>query len=98
MELLNIYNIHIFERYSDSKKSQKQEYDNNDLWKIFEYYCCICLTKEYNKQFYVYDDIEPNFKELYDMTKNDTGIDCCVLETDYRCMFKKTFFPVFSLN
>ena len=35
------YIINIYERYSDLKNSNKTEFDNNDLWKIFEYYCCI---------------------------------------------------------
>ena len=31
----NKYIINIFERYTDLKKSNKKELDNNDLWKIF---------------------------------------------------------------
>ena len=50
-------------RYLDIKKSNKQDISNNDLWKIFEYFSCIKLTEEYGKQFYEYNDIEPNFKE-----------------------------------
>ena len=38
MDYNNKYIINIFERYTDLKKSNKQEFDNNDLWKIFEYY------------------------------------------------------------
>ena len=41
MEDYNKYIINIFERYTDLKKSNKLEFDNNDLWKIFEYYSCI---------------------------------------------------------
>lgn len=41
MEINNIYRLNIFERYSDLKNSNKEEFDNNDLWKIFEYYSCI---------------------------------------------------------
>ena len=77
----NNYLINIYERYLDIKKSNKQDISNNDLWKIFEYFSCIKLTEEYNKQFYEYNDIEPNFKELNKMSKNDTGIDCCDLES-----------------
>lgn len=57
MENYNKYIINIFERYTDLKKSKKEEFDNNDLWKIFEYYSCIKLSEEYNKPFYEYDDI-----------------------------------------
>lgn len=84
MNITNKYLINIFERYSNLKNSNKNEFDNNDLCKIFEYYSCIKLTNEYNKQFYEYDDIEPEFKELNKMSRNDTGIDCCDLE---RCKF-----------
>ena len=77
MEHYNKYIINIFERYTDLKNSNKQEFDNNDLWKIFEYYSCIKLTEEYKKQFYEYNDIDPTFKEINKMTRNDTGIDCC---------------------
>jgi len=63
----NKYLINIYERYNDLKKSHKIEFDNNDLWKIFEYYSCIKLSEEYNKPFYEYNDIDPNFKEVNNM-------------------------------
>jgi hypothetical protein len=86
----NKYLINIYERYTDLKKSNKKEFDNNDLWKIFEYYSCIKLSEEYNKQFYEYDNIDPNFKEINDMSRNDTGIDCCDLEnTIVQCKLRK---------
>jgi hypothetical protein len=44
----NNYLINIFERYTDLKKSDKQDFDHNDLWKI----SCIQLTNEFNTQFY----------------------------------------------
>ena len=91
MEIYNKYIIYIFERYTDLKKSNKQEFDNNDLWKIFEYYSCIKLSNEYNKNFYEYNDIEPNFKEINNMSRNDTGIDCCDLEnTAVQCKLRKS--------
>ncbi len=65
----------IYERYKDIKKFNKPELDNFDLCKIFEYYTCNKLSKEYQKQFYEYNDIDPNFKELNKMSRNDTGID-----------------------
>ncbi len=77
MNINNKYLIDIFERYTDLKNSNKQEFDNFDLCKIFEYYSCFKLSKEYDKLFYEYNDIEPDFKELNKMSRDDTGIDCC---------------------
>ena len=86
----NKYLINIFERYNDLKKSNKKEFDNNDLWKIFEYYSCIKLSEEYKKIFYEYDDIDPNFKEINYMSRNDTGIDASDLEnTIVQCKLRK---------
>jgi len=90
MQHYNLYLINIFERYQDLKNSNKVEYDNNDLWKIFEYFSCIKLYEEYNQPFYEYDDIDPNFKELNKMSRNDTGIDCCdLLNTIVQCKLRK---------
>ena len=46
------------------------------MCKIFEYYTCIKLSEEYQKSFYEYNDIYPNFKEIHKMSRNYTGIDC----------------------
>ena len=56
MEINNLYKINIFERYLDLKNSNKtkEELDNNDLWKMFEYFSCIKLSEEYNRPFYIY--------------------------------------------
>ena len=90
MDYNNNYKIYIFERYTDLIKSKKENFDNNDLWKIFEYYSCIKLSEEYSKQFYEYDDIDPNFKEINKMTRNDTGIDCSDLDkTIVQCKLRK---------
>lgn len=90
MDYNNKYLIDIFERYLSLKNSNKQEFDNNDLWKIFEYYSCIKLTEEYKRQFYEYDDIEPTFKEQNKMSKNDTGIDCSdLINTIVQCKLRK---------
>ena len=66
MEINNLYKINIFERYLDLKNSNKtrEQLDNNDLWKMFEYFSCIKLSEEYNRPFYIYDDIDPTFKEV----------------------------------
>jgi len=86
----NIYNYEISKRYIDLQKSGKKEFDNNDLWKIFEYFSCIKLTDEYNKQFYCYEDIDPNFKEKHNLSYDDTGIDCCNLQdTIVQCKLRK---------
>ena len=79
MEHYNKYIINIFERYKDLKNSKKESFDNNDLCKIFEYYSCIKLSEEYKKPFYEYNDIDPTFKELNKMTRNDTGIDLSLI-------------------
>lgn len=90
IEHYNKYIINIFERYGDLKKSKKESFDNNDLCKIFEYYSCIKLSEEYKKPFYEYDDIDPTFKELNKMTRNDTGIDCSdLLNTIVQCKLRK---------
>jgi superfamily II DNA or RNA helicase len=90
MDYNNNYIINIFERYNDLLKSKKESFDNNDLCKIFEYYSCIKLTEEYKKQFYEYNDIDPTFKELNKMTRNDTGIDACnLIDTIVQCKLRK---------
>ena len=82
--------FNIFERYKDLKNSNKTNFDNNDLWKIFEYYSCIKLTDEYKKQFYEYNDIDPDFKEINKMSRNDTGIDCSdLLNSIVQCKLRK---------
>ena len=84
------YTINIYERYLDLKNSNKLELDNNDLWKIFEYYSCLKLSEEYKKPFYEYDDIDPTFKELNKMSRNDTGIDLSDLDkTIVQCKLRK---------
>jgi len=89
MEHYNKYIINIFERYKDLKNSNKENLDNKDLSKIFEYYSCIKLSEEYKKPFYEYNDIDPNFKELNNMSRNDTGIDCSdLINTIVQCKLR----------
>jgi len=89
MEPYNKYIINIFERYKDLKNSNKENLDNKDLSKIFEYYSCIKLSEEYKKPFYEYNDIDPNFKELNNMSRNDTGIDCSdLINTIVQCKLR----------
>jgi superfamily II DNA or RNA helicase len=89
MKINKLYKIYIYEKYIELKKSEKI-LDNNDLWKIFEWLSCIKLSKEYNKIFYEYSDIDPTFKEKNQMSQNDTGIDCCdMIDTIVQCKLRK---------
>jgi hypothetical protein len=74
------YNINIYEKWLLIKDKYEETKDNKLISKIFEWYTCIKLSKENNKNFYEYNDINPDFKEENQMTKNDTGIDCCDME------------------
>jgi primosomal protein N' len=72
------------------KKSGEEELTNNNLCKIFEYYSCIQLELVNKKQYYLYEDIDPNFKELNKMSQNDTGIDACdLVDTIVQCKLRK---------
>jgi superfamily II DNA or RNA helicase len=79
-DIVKLYNINIYERYKDLKNSEKKDFDNNDLWKIFEWYSAIMLYYHFHKYFYEYNDISPDFKEQNKMSRRDTGIDLCNLE------------------
>ena len=90
MNIIDKYIKNIFERYTDLKNSNKQEFDNKELSTIFEYYSCIKLSEEYKKQFYQYNDIEADFKEINKMSRRDTGIDCCDKnDTIVQCKLRK---------
>jgi len=92
IDIINHYKIQIYERYRNLINSGKDMHslDNNDLWKIFEYFSCIKLSEERETLFYEYNDIDPNFKELNKMSRNDTGIDCCdLLNTIVQCKLRK---------
>jgi hypothetical protein len=54
MQINDKYLFDIYEKYTDLKKSQKnvKNFDNNDLWKIFEWFSCIQLSKEFKRTFY----------------------------------------------
>jgi len=85
------YNLYIYNKYKDLLNAKKlTDLDNKDLCKIFEYYSCIKLTEEYKTFFYEYADIDPEFKEENQMTKNDTGIDCSnLIDTIVQCKLRK---------
>ena len=90
--LIERYKIYIYDRYHNLKKSGKKinDFNNFDLAKIFEYYSCIKLTEEFNQTFYEYNDINPEFKEQHNLTKNDSGIDCCnLIDTIVQCKLRE---------
>ena len=91
MTIIEIYKNHIYNRFKDLLRAKKiEDLDNNDLCKIFEYFSCIKLTEEYKTAFYEYADIDPEFKELNQMTRNDTGIDCSnLIDTIVQCKLRK---------
>ena len=92
MDIHKLYEIYIHQRYDDLLKSGKTNdtLDNYDLAKIFEWFSCIKLKEKYNKPFYEYNDIDPTFKEENQMTKRDTGIDCCdLIDTIVQCKLRK---------
>jgi hypothetical protein len=84
-----LYNKYIYDIYSFLIKSNR-EINNKALSKIFEYYSCIELTNEYERQFLVYDDIEPDFKEENKMSRLDTGIDASdCIDTIVQCKLRE---------
>ena len=92
MDITRIYehNIHHIYKSLIASGKNKDTIDNHDLCKIFEYYTCIQLSKQYNQTFYEYDDIHPTFKEDNDMSRYDTGIDACNLtDTIVQCKLRK---------
>jgi hypothetical protein len=63
MNLVDKYNSRMSKIYKSLIKSGKTEFNNYDLSLLFEYYSCIQLTKEYHQNFYIYNDIQSEFKE-----------------------------------
>ena len=88
----NTYSYLIAERFNDLLNSGLfvEQLDNFQLAKIFEYYTSIKLSEIYNQNFYVYDDIDPIFKEDNRMSKRDTGIDASnLIDTIVQCKLRK---------
>ena len=91
MDTITTYKCHIYNIYKFLKNSNKS-IDNYNLSKIFEYYTCIILFEKYNKIFYEYNDIPCEFKENNNLTKKDSGIDCCDLQnTIVQCKLRKKY-------
>ena len=72
--IINLYNYRIYHLYNNLI-TNNIELNNYNLSKIFEYYSCIQLTHQLNKPFYLYDDVEPEYKNQNNMSIIDTGID-----------------------
>jgi superfamily II DNA or RNA helicase len=90
MDIIALYHKYIYDRYHSLLKSGKEEFDNKDLSKIFEYYSAIKLSEQYGQLFYEYNDIDPNFKELNQMSKHDSGVDLCnLVDTIVQCKLRK---------
>jgi superfamily II DNA or RNA helicase len=90
MDLINLYKINIYEKWNCIEKQYKKTNDNILISKIFEWYVCIKLSEKYNKIFYEYSYIDPDFREKQQMTQTDTGIDCCDLnDTIVQCKLRK---------
>ena len=90
--IITKYNNIIVSRYKDliNAEIDKKDYTNNHLCKIFEYYSCIQLMKEYKQCFYEYEDIKPEFKEFNNMSRTDTGVDACnLIDTIVQCKLRK---------
>jgi len=89
---MDIYQTKIFRLFRDILKSGKKvdDIDNNDMATIFEYYSAIRLSEEFNQKFYMYSDINPEFKEQNKLTQQYSGIDLCNL-IDYivQCKLRK---------
>ena len=48
------------------------------------------LSEEFKKPFYEYSDIDPEFKEEHNLTKNDSGIDASnLIDTIVQCKLRK---------
>ena len=57
------------------KLLMKSSIDNNNIPTIFEYYSAIKLTKQFNKEFYVYNDVFKFRKQDFNFPIKDHGID-----------------------
>jgi primosomal protein N' len=89
MTLISYYNYLILNLYKNFKDNNI-ELDYYKLAKIYEYYTCIKLEEEYDELFYEYDIMPPEFKENNNLSKYDSGIDCCnLVDTIVQCKLRK---------
>ena len=88
MDYKTILNYRIYERCKDIPNLL--EATNYQLAYIFECFSAIKLTEQYGKQLYLWDDINPVFKEDNNFTKKDSGIDLCDLSKNIvQCKLRK---------
>lgn len=88
MSNINVYNNEIYNLYKDLKHTNEHT-NYHKIYKIFEYYSCIMLTKDNNTNFYEYNDIPTDFKISNNLSILDTGIDCCDLnDTIVQCKLR----------
>jgi superfamily II DNA or RNA helicase len=73
-QLITKYKTNIYDIYRKLKK-ENVDITNYDLSKIAEYYSCILCMEKYDKSFYVFEDIDVDFKINNNLCKYDTGID-----------------------
>ena len=79
-EMRNILFMKIYDRLCmliNGGKTLKEQWNNHDLSKIFETYTCLQLSNSDGKIYYEYEDIDADFKEDNQLSKQDTGIDFC---------------------
>ena len=92
MSIIDVYNNEIYSLYKDFKLNNVHN-NYHKIYKIFEYYSCIMLTKETNINFYEYNDIPTDFKITNNLSILDTGIDCCDLnDTIVQCKLRSNNF------
>lgn len=82
---LELYHKYIYDIYKSLPN--KKNPNNYELAKIFEYFCCIKLSKKYKQMFHHYDEIKPSVKMKHQLPEKDMGIDASNL-IDILAQFK----------
>ena len=75
MDYISILKSRIFDRIKNVQDVSKCNFF--DLALPFEYWSAIKLYENYKELYYHYNDIDPLFKEEYNLSRRDTGIDLC---------------------
>ena len=47
------------------------------LSRAFEYFCCIQQTRNSTEKYYMWDELDPDFKERFGLPSRDEGMDAC---------------------
>lgn len=90
--LITRYNFKIYKKVTDLLNSGKNIDDFDlkyDLGQIFKWFTCIKLTEDYNRPFYEYNDIPPDYKEKNHMNKYCEIDACDLIDTIVHCKFKE---------